>query len=138
MPWYYWLILGIILCSAEIFVPGFVILWFGVAGIFVSILALLGLNSAFQWILFVLLSIILIFSTKKFAEKVTKGSEEHVGPESLIGEEAVIMEEIEPSEGKYLVKVNGAEWVGKVLSKKVSKGETLYVKEVRGNTLILD
>ncbi len=138
MIWYYWLILGILLCSAEIFVPGFVILWFGVSGIVVSVFSLLGLNPAIQWILFIILSLLLIFSTRRFAEKITEKTKEQVGPESLIGKEAVVIEEIDSKEGKYLVKVNGSEWVGKVISKKPINGEVLHVKEVKGNTLLLD
>jgi len=138
MTWYYWLILGILLCSAEIFVPGFVILWFGVSGIVVSLFSLLGLNPVIQWILFIILSLLLIFSTRRFAEKITGKTKEQVGPESLIGKEAVVIEEIDPKEGKYLVKVNGSEWVGKVNSKKPISGEILHVKDVKGNALLLD
>lgn len=138
MPWYIWLVLGIVLCTAEIFIPGFVILWFGISAIFVSLLALIGLNRIFQWIIFIILSFVLILLTRRLAEKLTKTRDEHVGPESLIGKEAIVIEEIDPIEGKYLVKVNGTEWVGKALSKKPSKGERLHISEVRGNTLLLE
>ncbi len=138
MPWYYWLIVGILLCSAEIFVPGFVILWFGVSALIVSIFALIGLKSVFQWLAFIILSLILIFSTRRFADKVAKTFKEDVGPESLLEKEAVVIEEIDSYEGKYLVKVNGSEWVGKIADKKPSKGDVLRIKEVRGNTLILE
>lgn len=138
MPWYIWLVLGIVLCTAEIFIPGFVILWFGISAIFVAFLALIGLNKIFQWIIFIISSFVLILLTRRLAEKLTKTRDEHVGPESLIGKEAIVIEEIDPIEGKYLVKVNGTEWVGRVLSKKPSKGERLHIREVRGNTLILE
>ena len=61
MTWWYWLVLGLVLIALEMAsAGGFYIIFFGVAGVAVALLASTGLVAApwLQWLLFSVLSVI--------------------------------------------------------------------------------
>ena len=60
MTWWYWLVLGLVLIALEMASSGgFYIIFFGVAGVVVALLAATGLAEAswIQWLLFSALSV---------------------------------------------------------------------------------
>ena len=60
MTWWYWLVLGLVLIALEMASSGgFYIIFFGVAGMVVALLAAIGLAEAswLQWLLFSVLSV---------------------------------------------------------------------------------
>ena len=60
MTWWYWLVLGLVLIALEMASSGgFYIIFFGVAGIIVALLAATGLAAQnwVQWLLFSVLSV---------------------------------------------------------------------------------
>jgi len=74
-----WLAIGIIIMACEIFMPGFIIFWFGAGGVLTALFIFIGIipaNSAeWQWIFFFLSSLVLlgvwqIFLRKKFQSDV--------------------------------------------------------------------
>ncbi len=78
-----WLASGIIIMASEIFVPGFIVFWFGVGGILTALFIFIGIipeNSAeWQWIFFFSSSLVLlgfwqIFLKKKFRGDVVDAS----------------------------------------------------------------
>ena len=54
--WILWTILGVVLVIAEVFTPGFVLLWFGVGALAAALAAFLGAGLAAQFILFIVVS----------------------------------------------------------------------------------
>ncbi|HEX8118396.1 MAG TPA: hypothetical protein VF521_14055, partial [Pyrinomonadaceae bacterium] len=57
--WILWTIFGVVLIIAEIFTPGFVLLWFGVGALAAALAAFLGAGFAAQFILFICISAVL-------------------------------------------------------------------------------
>ena len=47
--WWHWLTLGLILIGAELLLPGFVLLWFGIAALVVGVLLTLAPDVAVSW-----------------------------------------------------------------------------------------
>ena len=50
--WWHWMALGILLIAAEIFIPSFVVIWFGIAAVAVSLLELffdISLSAQLFW-----------------------------------------------------------------------------------------
>ncbi|WP_421709894.1 NfeD family protein [Algihabitans sp.] len=47
--WWHWLTLGLILIGAELLLPGFVLLWFGVAALTVGVILTLAPDVAVSW-----------------------------------------------------------------------------------------
>lgn len=138
MNWLIWLIIGIVLIMVEIYTPGFFILWFGVSAIITGILVLFGVsNIILQLCFFVFICFLLVTLTRKFANVIGK-EKGKVGPERLLGKTAYIIQELNPKEGIYLVKICGEEWIGKIEKYKVNIGESLKVIGVEGNIVILE
>ena len=54
--WILWTVLGVVLVIAEVFTPGFVLLWFGVGALAAALAAFLGAGLAAQFILFIVVS----------------------------------------------------------------------------------
>jgi membrane protein implicated in regulation of membrane protease activity len=54
--WILWTVLGVMLVIAEIFTPGFVLLWFGVGALAAAFASFLGAGLATQFILFIAVS----------------------------------------------------------------------------------
>ena len=54
--WILWTILGVVLVIAEVFTPGFVLLWFGVGALAAALAAFVGAGLAAQFIIFIVVS----------------------------------------------------------------------------------
>ena len=51
--WILWTVFGVVLVIAEVFTPGFVLLWFGVGALAAALAAVVGAGLAVQFILFI-------------------------------------------------------------------------------------
>src|SRR6266496_1373696 len=79
--WILWVILGGILIIAEVFTPGFVLLWFGVGALAAALAAVFGVSSlALQFLIFSLVSIALTAASRTLFVKyfVSKPPEEQL------------------------------------------------------------
>ncbi|HEX8748385.1 MAG TPA: hypothetical protein VF717_14510, partial [Pyrinomonadaceae bacterium] len=60
LAWILWTVLGVILIIAEIFTPGFVLLWFGVGALAAALAGLVGVTSlTLQFLIFIAVSVAL-------------------------------------------------------------------------------
>src|ERR671938_828776 len=63
--WILWTILGVILIVAEVFTPGFVLLWFGIGALAAALAGLIGITSLpLQFLIFALVSIALTAASR--------------------------------------------------------------------------
>jgi len=137
MTWWVWLLLGLGLLAAEAATPGgFVALFFGIGAIVVGILAGLGIAGPpwLQWILFSGVSVIsLALLRRPLKARLSGGSVAAV--DSLVGEEAVVLEEIAPG-GVGKVELRGSTWSGRSASAAaLPAGFRARVERVEGLTL---
>ncbi len=110
--WHLWLIAGFLLAVAEIMVPGFFLLPFGVAGMLTAALSLTGMAVVWQLTFFVLGGGLFVFLARKFfvkAEKVTHAEDTKTNIEALVGKTAIVTQPISYDQRGY-VKVGGEEW----------------------------
>jgi membrane protein implicated in regulation of membrane protease activity len=124
--WWIWIAMAAILLIAEIFTAGFFLLWFSIGAAGAGILAMLGVGTTAQLIVFILLSCILFVFGRRFAKMVTVNQPPGIGADRFIGQIGYIIEEIDNNAGKGRAKVGADEW--RVMSE---NGEILGV-----NTLI--
>jgi membrane protein implicated in regulation of membrane protease activity len=54
--WILWVVLGVVLIIAEVFTPGFVLLWFGVGALAAALASMLGAGLGLQFLTFILIS----------------------------------------------------------------------------------
>ena len=72
MVWWYWIIIGIILITAEIFMPIFVVIWFGVSAIIIGFIDyFLKISVQVELTLWIILSIIFTILWFKFFKEKT-------------------------------------------------------------------
>ena len=108
--WMFWLIVAGIFFIGEIITVGFLIFWLGIGSLIALIVSLFTPNLFIQTAAFVLSSIILIFSTKSFADKFTKKDTVATNVYTLTGKKGIVTEEINPTKGKGQIKVGGEVW----------------------------
>jgi membrane protein implicated in regulation of membrane protease activity len=110
--WHLWLIAGFLLAVAEIVVPGFFLLPFGVAGMVTAAVSLTGMAVVWQITVFVLGGGLFLFLTRKFfvkAEKVAHTEETKTNIEALVGKTGIVTQPVSYDRRGY-VKVGGEEW----------------------------
>jgi len=133
-----WLIAGVLLCIMEIFTLGFFALWFGAGAFAAAVLAATGLGLAWQLVAFTIVSLILLFSSRKFFLKATSENEIKTNVDALIGEEGIVLRKVQKEfmeQGQ--VKVRGEVWTAVCEQGSIDPGEIVEVVRVSGAKLIV-
>lgn len=141
LPWQIWLIVATFLAAVEILSATFVILWFAIGAIMASLAALLGGDLVIQGIVFLLASFLLVLFTKPLAQKFleTKNNEVKTNLEGLEGRTGLVLEEINSTTNKGLVKLGGDIWsAASVDGQRISQGDQIKVVRVEGVKLIVE
>jgi membrane protein implicated in regulation of membrane protease activity len=129
----FWIVIGLILAALEMVVPGFVILWFGVAAVLTGVVAFFVHNPLAQLGVFAGLSAVLVTASQLISRRMTKAEPEAVGANRLRGVEGLVVEDIVPPEmGR--VKVLGEEWRAESGSA-IARGAKVRITGVSGTHL---
>ena len=132
----FWIVAGLVVAALEMVVPGFVIIWFGVAGVVTGILAIFIHNPWAQFGIFLGLSAGLVACSRLIARRITKPEPEPVGAMRLAGVEGVVMRAIEPGKPGR-VKVIGEEWRAEARTR-LDVGAKVKVVRVEGTRVIVE
>ena len=141
--WDLWLIFGIILCLSEFVVPGFVVCFFGVAAIIMSIITAIfpSMGLAWQIFIFTILAIAVIYASRKFMPQVFKGNTERAVANSDCDDfshtVAVTMETIKPGLVGGKVRFEGSYWTARS-EEEIPEGEEVRVISRENITLIVE
>lgn len=112
MTWWYWLVLGLVLIALEMASSGgFYIIFFGVAGMVVALLAAIGLAEAswLQWLLFSVLSVAsLVFFRNPLMRKMNLGGGSP-DIDTLAGETGTALEDMNAG-ANGRVELRGTTW----------------------------
>lgn len=132
--WQTWIIIAGFCFIIEIATVGFLVFWFGIGALIAMIVSLFTTNIAIQMIAFVISSTILIFFTRKFANKISKNDENiKTNAYSIIGKKGLVIKDIEPISGEGQVKVGTEVWSAKSANDvKIEKGTEVKVIEING------
>lgn len=139
MVYWHWLVFGLILLILEMFAPGAILLWFGVAALFVGVLQLLFgelLTPQFQWLIFSILSVVTIVGWRAFAKKhkldeVDENETLNQRGKSFIGQEYFLSQAIVNGVGK--AKVGDGHW--RVIGPELPANHKVKVIGFEGATL---
>ena len=133
-----WLGVAIIFIVIEAITVGLTTIWFAAGALVGLILAFFKVPVMAQVIIFLIVSLVLLGTTRKvFVNKLKTGSQK-TNVDALIGEEGVVLEEITPH-NVGLVKVKGQNWTAVAYDKDatIAEGETVKVKAIEGVKLIV-
>ena len=107
---YVWVGLMILFAAVELVTPQLVCIWFAIGSLCAFIAASLSAPLWQQILIFLVVSVIMIFVTRPLYRKFIKTKLVPTNSDRLIGEGAVVTENIDNLEAKGAVKVQGQVW----------------------------
>jgi membrane protein implicated in regulation of membrane protease activity len=142
--YWHWLVFGMLLIIAELFIPSFTVLWFGLAGVAVSVLILITPDLSLTWQLFVwaiascLMTFLWFFL---FKPRMIDRTHAGIAREAIVGQTGqVIKTPVDGRDGmvRFAVPLLGADEWAFFCSDMVVQGDRVRVREISGNTLIVE
>ena len=135
-----WLVLMVAFLIIEIATMGLTTLWFAGGALAAFLVGVVGGPIWLQVLVFFAVSIILLLFTRPIAVKYYNKNRTKTNAESLIGQHAVVKEEINNLEGKGKVYVNGMEWTARTRSdeERIAVESTVSILEIQGVKLIVE
>lgn len=139
MPWWGWIVVGVVLLIGETVADAqFYLVFLGVAAVLVGLLGMAGLSVgiALQWAIFGVLSVVLLVGFRARVYGRLRGSAAAPGHENIVGETAVAQSDIGPgSLGR--AELRGATWMARNVGPGVlAEGQRAEVVRVAG--LVID
>lgn len=139
MP-YVWLSLAVILAVVEISTTQLVSIWFviGAAATAVMSSTIIKGNLVLQIIAFILISTIALLLTRPLVRKIRKQELISTNSDRNIGKSGVVIADINPENGKGMVRIGSEKWSAKSLQNYVIKeGTNIKVVAIEGVKLVV-
>jgi len=142
IAYWHWMVLGLLLVATELFVPIFVMIWFGASAIAVGlILLVVDLSLVVQMLFWLSLSVLDLVVWFKFIHPKMKNKTLSGMPrEQGIGQEGMVIRfgpEIEQGTIRFSIPVLGRDEWQFICREHVAVGDRLVVEDISGNTLIV-
>lgn len=135
----YWLVIFVVLLVIEIFTMGLTTIWFAGGALAAFLAGLIGFGVTVQVIVFLAVSIVLLVMTRPLAVKYFNQERQKTNAESLIGQKALVLEDIDTIRAVGRVEINGQEWSAKTdePDQKIEAGTIVEVEGIQGVKLIV-
>ncbi len=139
MP-YIWLAVIVTAVVVEAMTWTLVSIWFVPGALFSMILSFFPVAPWIQIIVFLVVSLLFLIFLKPLVKKFVKVHPTPTNADSVIGEEAIVTEEINNLEAKGQVKVNGMYWTARSYDKNMiyEVGEVLHIVAIEGVKLVCE
>lgn len=134
-----WLIVFVVLVIIEIITMGLTTIWFAGGALVATLAAAVHVPLWVQIVLFLVVSALLLFFTRPVAVKYFNKDRVRTNVESLIGQQAIVISEINNLQGIGQVTVNGQEWSARSTDEEatIPVGTVVVVEHVSGVKLIV-
>ena len=134
----FWIVLLIVLIVVEAVTAQMVTIWFAAGAVAAIAAELLGAQVWLQWTVFIVVSVIALVATRPLVRKLTKTRVQPTNADRVIGQAAVVTEEIDNIAAKGQVSVGGTVWTARSADGTViSKDEKVTVEKIEGVKLIV-
>ncbi len=135
-----WLIVFVACIVIEIISMGLTTIWFAGGALIAAVAAALGVPLWIQIVLFVLVSLILLYFTRPIAVKYFNKDRIKTNAESLIGKQAIVISEIDNLQGIGQVTVEGKEWTARTVTDGVTlpTGSVVIIRAISGVKLMVE
>jgi membrane protein implicated in regulation of membrane protease activity len=134
----YWLIVLAVLIFIEIITLGLTTIWFAGGALVAFIVSLFYDNLLVEIILFLIVSLLLLYFTRPVILKYFNPKRTKTNYEGVIGKEALVITTIDNINASGQVSVDGQEWSAKSLDGlKIDKGSRVKVQGITGVKLMV-
>ncbi|MDM3871989.1 NfeD family protein [Porticoccus sp. W117] len=143
LAYWHWLIFGIALVAAEIFLPSFTILWFGLGAIVVGLIKAVAPEMEFATELLIWLvasCAFTVFWFKYFKPRMADRTTAGISAEAVVGETGhVIRAPVEGNRGqvRFATPVLGNDEWEFICEQDVEVGDRVSITRISGNTLVV-
>jgi membrane protein implicated in regulation of membrane protease activity len=142
LTWIIWTVLGVILIVAEVFTPGFVLLWFGIGALAAALAGLLGIASLpLQFLIFALVSVSLTAASRtifvNYFSREREGNNLKMGVDALPGKVGTVVSSSKGALHEGAVKVYGSTWTAYPAEgeEPLEAGERVTVERIQGASI---
>lgn len=111
----FWVLFLILCLIVEAATVQLVSIWFAIGSVGAIIAARLGANSSIQIIICLIISFVLLFATKPIAKRLAQGKATKTNTDRIIGEKAVVIEEINNDKGTGQIRVMNQIWTARAI-----------------------
>lgn len=134
-----WLAALIFFVVIEIATVGLTTIWFAGGALIAEIAQLLNAPFWLQVVLFFVVSIVLLVVTRPLAIKYINRNRTKTNVDSLIGKQAVVIEDIDNIKGLGRVRIQGIEWMARTKNpdEKPHVNDVVHILAVEGVKLIV-
>lgn len=135
-----WLIVFVACVAIEIVTMGLTTIWFAGGSLMAAVVSAIGAPLWLQLILFFGVSLLLLYLTRPIAVKYFNKDRVKTNAESLVGQQAIVISEIDNLQGIGQVTVNGQEWTARNArgSERLSVGSVVYIRAISGVKLMVE
>ena len=132
-----WLAVFVLLIVIELATMGLTTIWFAGGAVAGFIASMLGANVVIQAVFFVV-SIVLLIFTRPFAVRYINSNKTKTNIDGLIGQEALVLEEINNIRETGCARLEGKEWTARSVDDTVIPADTVVIVErIEGVKLIV-
>lgn len=141
IAWILWAVLGVCLIIAEIFTPGFVLLWFGIGALAAAFAGLLGFGYPLQFLVFFAVSTALtVLSRTIFNQYFTRHDDSgalRTGMDALPGKVGTVVASSHGAMNEGAVKVFGSTWTAYPAAgeEPLDAGDRVEVERIEGSSI---
>lgn len=140
-----WALLGLVFIFIEFFIPGLVIVFFGVGALITAITTWIGITPSLpsQLLIFIVSSILFLVLLRKYVQRTFLGKTMEEGGNSdrnfniEIGKIVPVIELIQPGKVGGKVRYQGTNWLARA-SERIAKGESVKITGCDNITLIVE
>ena len=135
----FWLVLLIICIGIEVATMGLTTIWFAGGALVAIFAAVVGAPIWLQAVIFIVVSLVLLFFTRPIAVKYFNKDRVKTNVESMVGRQAIVISEIDNLQGIGQVTVGGQEWSARSAEDqvKIAVGAVVVVVAINGVKLIV-
>jgi membrane protein implicated in regulation of membrane protease activity len=135
----FWGVLAAVFLGAELMTTGLVSIWFCIGAVVTMLAARGGASVIVQFVVFAVISGALLVLTRPFVNKVLRLKKEATNLDRIIGETAVVTEEINYHKGTGAVKVDGKTWtaVSDEKERTIPKDTEVKILKIEGVKVIV-
>lgn len=135
----FWLAATIVFVLIELVTIGLTSIWFAAGSLGAFVVAALGGGVIVQAIVFILISVVLLFLTKPWARKYINSKTQATNAAGMVGKQTIITEDVNNLRQTGKAVVSGMEWTVRAEedSQIIKKGELVEVTGISGVKLIV-